>query len=89
VSSTFDLHSVAVFDSHIRAIHTYHAMVSVNQTRPHCVNQIGKNMAGERHGMCESALRLPDSVTSALEGGRLSAIRTGRLYPQKYPGTNF
>jgi hypothetical protein len=30
-------------------------------------------------------LRLPDSVTSALEGGRLSAIRAGRLYLQEYP----
>jgi hypothetical protein len=34
-------------------------------------------------------LRLPGSVTSALDGGRLSAIRTGRLYPQEYPGTHF
>jgi hypothetical protein len=34
-------------------------MVCVNQTRPHCVNQMGKTESkalAERHGMCESAL---------------------------------
>jgi hypothetical protein len=56
VSFPFYLHSAAVFDSHIRPMHTYYAMVCVNQPRPHCVNQMGKNgMTRERHGMCESA----------------------------------
>ena len=46
-----------------------HRMASVDQTRPHCVNQMGKThskplaarhgrgMAWARHAMCESALR--------------------------------
>jgi len=28
-------------------------------------------------------LRFPDFVTTSQDGGRLSAVRTGRLYPQK------
>ena len=28
-------------------------------------------------------LRFPDFVTTEQDGGRLSALRTGRLYPQK------
>ena len=47
-------------------------MASVNQTRPHCVNQMGKThskplaarhgrgTAWARHAMCESALRPPE-----------------------------
>ena len=51
-----------------------HGMASVNQTRPHCINQIGKThskllaarqgrgTAWARHAMCESALKLPPSL---------------------------
>ena len=47
-----------------------HGMASVNQTRPHCVNQMGKThskplaarhgrgTAWARHAMCESALKV-------------------------------
>jgi hypothetical protein len=34
-------------------------------------------------------LRLPDSVTSGHESGRLSALHAGSLYPQDYHGTHF
>jgi len=49
-------------------------MASVNQTLPHCVNQMGKThskplaarhdrgTAWARHAMCESAFRVPDST---------------------------
>ena len=49
----------------VRALHG-HGMASVNQTRPHCVNQMGKTnskpfvalhgrgTAWARHGKCES-----------------------------------
>jgi hypothetical protein len=56
----FDLHSAAVFDSHIPYRHE-NGMVCVNQTLPHCENKMGKTqskplnplqngMAGERQG---------------------------------------
>jgi hypothetical protein len=46
---------------------------------------------GEGEGEAEGSgrLRLQDSVTSALEGGWLSVLRTGCLNPQDYPGTHF
>jgi len=34
-------------------------------------------------------LRLQDFMTTAQDGGRLSALCTGRLYPRKYPWYSF
>jgi hypothetical protein len=58
-----------------------HSMASVNQTQPHCVNQMGKThseplaaqhgrgTAWERHAMCESALmgQLSDYVGAIID----------------------
>ena len=53
----------------------WHGMTSVNQTRPHCVNQMGKThskllvarhgrgTAWERHAMCKSALTVQIQTT--------------------------
>jgi hypothetical protein len=44
-----------------RALHG-RSMACVNQTRPHCVNQMGKTKSkplAARHGMCELALSWP------------------------------
>jgi hypothetical protein len=73
--------------------HHGHGMASVNQTRPHCVNRMGKThskplaarhgrgTAWARHGhgmlMCESALNWK------LHGGEWSALRPGRFIPKK------
>jgi hypothetical protein len=63
-------------NSMVRAWHGHgHGMASVNQTRPHCVNQMGKThskplvarhgrgTAWARHAMCESAFREASSCT--------------------------
>jgi hypothetical protein len=70
------------------------SMACVNQTRPHCVNQMGNTqsealverhgmgMAGERHGMCEPALtRLRDALVYTYIQGRPLGGASGALAP--------
>jgi hypothetical protein len=52
-SFPFDLHSAAVFDSHTPWHGMCESTLCVGQTRPHCVNQMGKTQSkplAERHG---------------------------------------
>jgi hypothetical protein len=75
-SFPFDLHSAAVFDSHIPWHGMCESALRVNQTRPHCVNQMrktqykplaegqGRGTAWDQHVVCESAfIRRPNVVT--------------------------
>jgi hypothetical protein len=48
----------------------------------HC-RGISSPVTGPRCPECSRKLRYPDFVTTAQDGRRLSAVRTGRLYPQK------
>jgi len=52
-----------------------------------CIYHLNKSspVTGSGGGGPEGSrkLRLPDFVTTAQDGGRLSALRTGRLYPQE------
>jgi hypothetical protein len=65
----------------------------LNKIRLCMLSNIKKSKVKHSHyspmGPEGSGRLLPDSVTSALEGGRLSAIRSGRLYPQEYCDTHF
>jgi hypothetical protein len=76
-----------------------HGMTSVNQTRPHCVNQMGKThskplaawhgrrTAWARHAMWESALREPHRSCQATDGGAI-AVYDGTIVYAALPLLN-
>ena len=59
----------------INSVQTAIGIVSI--TRKSVPLQAWRDPEGSRK------LRFPDFVTTAQDGGRLSALRTGRLYPQE------
>jgi len=54
-------------------------------TKIECFIMVNVKKSHYRPGQAQRVLRklrFPDFVTSAQDGGRLSVLRTGRLYPQ-------
>jgi hypothetical protein len=98
-SFPFDLHSAAVFVSHIPWHVMCESALCVNQTWPHFVNQMGKpqskplaerhgrGTAEECHGMCESALTFQNYVNMPKNGNILYIDEL--MQEQTVPGCQF
>jgi len=82
-----------VAETYSTQMRSEHRNVNRKQQTPLCVKKIilkyikgkGKEVPLQARRGPEGTrkLRLPDFVTTAQDGGRLSAIRTSRLYPQE------
>ena len=74
-----------------------HGMASVNQTRPHCVNQMGKTHSkplAARHGrgmgtacyVCESALKGYNASVKDSYGARQYDVDKSKYFPPRQQG---
>ena len=71
----FHLHFTSLGDKNYRIL-----MAALPDTMFLCVMRDDQSRWGPE---CSRKLRFPDFVTTAQVGGRLPALRTGRLYPQE------